>query len=180
MRHEAGAEERREKEIVVAAAAARRFAILCKLSRHLRAPVAKVLKIGIVALIGGILFVAAIGKLLDNRYFAEMLAQWQLFPRWSLLGLGVVVSLSELVLTAWLFSGWRLTQAALVALLFHLGYISGTVITLLRGIRLPDCGCFGILFPHPLDWMMVFQDAVLAVLCVVLYLLARAKPATAR
>jgi hypothetical protein len=131
------------------------------------------IKGAIVVLIGGILLVAAIGKLLDNRHFAEMLAQWQLFPRWSLLGLGVVVSLSELVLAAWLFSLWRLTEAALVALLFHFGYIGGTVITLLRGISLPDCGCFGILFAHPLNWMMVWQDSFLAALCVVLYFLAR-------
>lgn len=133
----------------------------------------KILQAGIIALIGGLLLVAAIGKLLDNRFFAEKLAEWQLFPSWSLLGLGVVVSLSELVLAAWLFSGWRLRQAALVAVLFHLGYIGGTVITLLRGIRLADCGCFGILFPHPLDWMMVWQDMFLTALCVALYVLAR-------
>lgn len=67
----------------------------------------------IIALIGGTLLLAAIGKLLDNRYFAEILAQWQLFPSWSLLGLGVLLSLSELLLALWLFSGWRLAEAAL-------------------------------------------------------------------
>ena len=133
----------------------------------------KAARVGIVLLIGGILLLAAIGKLLDNRFFAERLAEWQLFPTWSLLPLGVLVSLSELVLAAWLFSGWRLAEAAVVAVLFHVGYIAGTVVTLLRDIRLPDCGCFGILFPHPLDWMMVWQDALLAGLCFALYALAR-------
>lgn len=140
----------------------------------------KATRAAIVALIGGILLVAAIGKLLDNRFFAERLAAWQLFPSWSLLALGVVVSLSELLLAAWLFSGWRLAQVAVAAVLFHLGYIGGTVVTLLRGIRLPDCGCFGILFPHPLDWLMVWEDAFLALLCFVLYMLARAAPAPAQ
>lgn len=140
----------------------------------------KLIRIAIVILIGGILFVAAIGKLLDNRFFAERLAEWQLFPTWSLLPLGVVLSLSELVLASWLFCGQRLAQAALVALLFHLSYIGGTVITLLRGIRLPDCGCFGILFPHPLDWMMVWQDALLAAICFALYWLARRASISAR
>lgn len=139
----------------------------------------KLIRIGLVVVIGGILFVAAVGKLLDNRFFAERLAEWQLFPTWSLLPLGVLVSLSELVLAIWLFSGWRLAQAALVAVLFHLGYIGGTVITLLRGISLPDCGCFGILFPHPLDWNMVWQDTFLAALCVVLYLLSRRRSSAA-
>ena len=130
----------------------------------------------IIVLIAGTLLLAAIGKLLDNRYFAEILAQWQLFPNWSLLGLGVALSLSELLLALWLFSGWRLAEAALLAILFHVSYVLGTLITVLRGIRLPDCGCFGILFPHPLDWMMVFQDTALAILCLGLYLLARKQP----
>lgn len=140
----------------------------------------KGVRAAIVALIGGTLLLAATGKLLDNRHFAEILAQWRLFPSWSLLGLGVVLSLSELLLALWLFSGWRLAEAALLAVLFHVSYVIGTLITVLRGIRLPDCGCFGILFPHPLDWMMVFQDTALAAVCVGLYLLARSKWAPAR
>jgi hypothetical protein len=107
------------------------------------------LRIAIIIIIGSILLVAAIGKLLDNRLFAETLANWRLFPTWSLLPVGVVASLSELVLAIWLFSGWRLSGAAIAAVLFHLGYAAATVITLLRGIRLADCGCFGVLFPHP-------------------------------
>lgn len=140
----------------------------------------KCARAAIIVLIAGTLLLAAIGKLLDNRYFAEILAQWRLFPNWSLLGLGVLLSLSELLLALWLFSGWRLAEAALLAVLFHVSYVLGTLITVLRGIRLPDCGCFGILFPHPLDWMMVFQDMALGVLCLGLYLLARSKRATAR
>ena len=124
-------------------------------------------------LIGCVLLLAATGKLLDNRHFAEVLAQWQLFPRWSLLPLGVVTSLAELILALWLFSGWRLDRAALLSVLFHLGYSIATVVTLIRGIRLPDCGCFGILFPHPLNWTMAIEDSGFAVLSLVLCLLAR-------
>jgi hypothetical protein len=127
----------------------------------------------IIVLIGGTLLLAAIGKLLDNRYFAEILAQWQLFPSWSLLILGIAASLAELVLAVWLFSGWQLARAALLSVLFHLGYTAATMITLLRGIYLPDCGCFGILFPHPLNWAMAVEDLAFAVLSFVLYLLAR-------
>ena len=123
--------------------------------------------------IGGVLLLAAIGKLLDNRHFAEVLAQWQLFPRWSLLPLGVLTSISELTLAIWLFSGRRVSHAALLSILFHLGYSTATVVTLLRGIRLPDCGCFGILFPHSLNWTMAVEDFGFAVLSFVLYLLTR-------
>jgi hypothetical protein len=66
-----------------------------------------------------------------------------------------------------------LDRAALLSVLFHLGYSLATVVTLLRGIRLPDCGCFGVLFPHPLNWAMAVEDVGLALLSVVLYLLAR-------
>lgn len=132
----------------------------------------KAIRIILVVLIGGVLLIAAIGKLLDNRHFAELLAQWQLFPPWSLLPLGVVASLSELLLASWLFSGWHLRQAAIAAVLFHLGYVVATVVTLLRGIRLPDCGCFGIFFPHPLDWVMAFEDTGFAALSFLLYLIA--------
>lgn len=133
----------------------------------------KALRIALVALIGGVLLLAAVGKLLDNRHFAETLAQWQLFPSWSLLALGVVASLSELILAAWLFSGWRLAQAAIAAVLFHVGYVAATVTTLFRGIRLADCGCFGILFPHALNWLLAFEDLGFAALSFVLYMLAR-------
>ena len=129
-------------------------------------------KRGIAWLIGGVLLIAAIGKLLDNRHFAEVLALWRLFPSWSLLSLGVVASLSELLLAAWLFSGWHLRQAAIVAVLFHLGYVVATVVTLVRGIRLPDCGCFGVFFPHPLDWIMALEDTGFAALSFLLYLIS--------
>ena len=132
----------------------------------------RVIRLALVLLIGGVLFIAAVGKLLDNRLFAEKLAQWQLFPNWSLLALGVIVSLSELILAVWLFSGWRLSQAAIAAVVFHLGYTGGTLVTLLRGIRLPDCGCFGVLFPHELNWTMAFEDMGFAALALFLYLIA--------
>lgn len=139
----------------------------------------RALRLALVLLIGGVLCVAAIGKLLDNRHFAEVFAQWRLLPSWSLLPSGVVLSLLELALALWLFSGWRLAQAALVSVLFHLGYTFGTAITLLRGISLPDCGCFGILFAHPLDWPMAVEDVITALLSVVLYGIAsRWKPRT--
>ena len=49
----------------------------------------KLLRVGLALWIGGMLMLAAIGKLLDNRHFADVLAQWQLFPTRTLLGLGL-------------------------------------------------------------------------------------------
>src|SRR5436305_390883 len=128
-----------------------------------------IVRVGIVLFIGGVLLLAAIGKLLDNRHFGEVLAQWRLLPSWSLLPFGVVLSLLELALALWLFSGWRLAQAALVSVLFHLGYTFGTAITLLRGISYAVFCLKKKIFAHPLDWPMAVEDAVTALLSVVLY-----------
>ena len=47
----------------------------------------------------GLLFIAtAIGKLLDNRGFADVLQNYRLFPTLILLPLGLLLSLSELIL----------------------------------------------------------------------------------
>ena len=70
-------------------------------------------------------------------------------------------------------SGWRTTYAAAISVIFHAGYALATSVTLLRGIHLPDCGCFGIFFQHPLEWPMVRGDAILTLVSVVLYALAR-------
>lgn len=132
----------------------------------------KFLRIVIQYVIASTLLAAAIGKLLDNRFAAERFAQWRLFPDWSYLVLPLAASLSELFLALWLFSGRYLRQAALVALAFHLVYTAMTLVELARGVTLPDCGCFGILFAHPLDWVMAFEDFGYAVLSYVLFQLA--------
>ncbi|MBI3295543.1 MAG: hypothetical protein HYZ71_12530 [Deltaproteobacteria bacterium] len=119
------------------------------------------------------LLIAAIGKLLDNRFAAGLFAQWQIFPNWSYLVLPLIASLSELGLSLWLFSGKALPRAALLSVIFHGTYTLLTVITLLRGIRLPDCGCFGILYAHPLDWVMAVEDAAYVFCSFVLYLIAK-------
>ena len=49
-----------------------------------------------------------------------------------------------------------------------------------HGIRLADCGCFGILFPHPLSWLMAFEDLIFAALSLLLYFLAHPRIALAR
>lgn len=133
----------------------------------------RLVRVGLQYFFGLMLLVASVGKLLDNRHFAEILFQWQLFPRWSLLTIGIIASLSELILAIGLFSGKYLPLMAIATSAFHFGYAGMTAFTLLRGISLPDCGCFGIFSPHPLDWVMVWEDSGLALLALFLYYLAK-------
>ena len=121
------------------------------------------------------LLIAALGKMADNRHFAEILAQWNLFPDWSLLTIGVLAILSELILSVWLFSGIYLAYAALATAAFHFVYTGLTIAALSKGVRLEDCGCFGIFFKHPLDWVMAGQDFGFALLALFLFWLSKGR-----
>jgi hypothetical protein len=69
------------------------------------------------------------------------------------------------VLGAWMLSGWRLRDSALVALGLNAGYAVWMTISLLRGLELTNCGCFGVFFPQPLRWYSPLEDLVLVGMC---------------
>jgi hypothetical protein len=52
-------------------------------------------------------------------------------------------------------------------------YIAGLVLTLLRALDLPNCGCYGLFFPQPLRWYSPLEDLVLVGMCYALRLSAR-------
>jgi hypothetical protein len=124
--------------------------------------------------IGVILLATAAGKLLDVPGFARILENYAVFPRGSsLLRIAWLVSSAELVLALWLFSARRLQAAATCALLLHLLYAAWSGMALTRGLRLSNCGCFGVFLARPLTWGTVGEDAAMAALSAALLLLAR-------
>lgn len=112
------------------------------------------------------LFIAtAIGKLLDNRGFAGVIANYQLgLPEPWLLPLGLAVSLAELWIGARLLQGRHIAASAKLTLWFHLGYATLALLTLARGIPLQNCGCFGVFWARPLRPGTVVEDVTLAVI----------------
>lgn len=124
-------------------------------------------------LIGLVLFATAAGKLLDVRGFAGVLRTYEAIPEWVLLPIAVGVPVAELALALWLFSGRRLAGAALAALGMHLAYAAWATASLLRGLELENCGCFGVFFARPLGWRTVVEDLVTAGLSAWLLGLAR-------
>ncbi len=127
---------------------------------------------------GLVCLASALGKSLDLPGFIEVLDTYQLVPDWGLWPVGLGVTGLEWVLALWLLSGWRIESGALVALgLFGL-YAAGLVTTLLRGLDLPNCGCYGVFFPQQLRWYSPLEDLVLVGMCYALWLSARkaAKP----
>jgi uncharacterized membrane protein YphA (DoxX/SURF4 family) len=123
----------------------------------------------------GLLFIAtAIGKLLDNRGFAQVINSYQLgIPDFALLGVALTFSLLELIIGLNILYGRELSKSILATLAFHLGYATLAFTTLLRGIALPNCGCFGVFLARSLKWSTVIEDLALATISLVCWLLLR-------
>jgi len=122
--------------------------------------------------IGGIIFLSALGKSFDMPGFIEVLKTYQAFPPSMLSPFAFTVTGIEFLLGVWILSGFRLPLSALVGALLNTLYTGWAVITLLRGLTLSDCGCFGVFFPQPVTWLTPFGDFVLVAMCVVLAYLA--------
>jgi len=123
--------------------------------------------------IGGILFLSALGKSLDMPGFIEVLKAYQAFPPSVLRSLAFCVTGIEFLLGIWILSGYRLSLSAWGAALLNTLYAGWMVITLLRGLTLSNCGCFGVFFPQPLTWLTPIGDLVLVGMCVLLAYLAQ-------
>ncbi|MGH8490304.1 MAG: MauE/DoxX family redox-associated membrane protein [Gammaproteobacteria bacterium] len=108
----------------------------------------------------GVLFVATgVGKLLDNRAFAEIIATYQLpVPESLLLPLALGIALLEFTIGLNMLWGQRLRTSVLATLCFHIAYTALAVTTLLREIPIENCGCFGAFLARPLRWSSVAED----------------------
>lgn len=125
------------------------------------------------AFIGLVLLATAGGKLLDVPGFARVLAGYDVFAEGILIPLAVALPLAELALAAWLFSGWRAMGAATAAVAVHLAYAAWLAVAILRGLKLANCGCFGVFLARPLGWGTVAEDLVMTGLSVALVALVR-------
>ncbi len=125
--------------------------------------------------VGGIIFGSALGKSLDFQGFVDILQTYQAFP-YSMLGfIGYIVIIVEYVLGIWILFGYQLFVGAVLAGLMNTMYALWMIITLLRGLDLPNCGCFGVFFPQPLTWLSPIEDLVLVALCALLVYMAKGK-----
>jgi hypothetical protein len=123
--------------------------------------------------IGAILLATAVGKLLDVPGFARVLGDYRAFPPGALVPIAVAVPLAELALAVWLFSGRKLAAAAIVSALMHGLYAAWSAAAVLRGLKLPNCGCFGVFLVRPLGWSTVVEDLVMVGASLGLWVLVR-------
>ncbi|MBK9307292.1 MAG: hypothetical protein IPM58_09465 [Nitrospira sp.] len=119
-------------------------------------------------LIGGVLLASALGKSLDMPGFVDVLITYRLFPEWSLWPFAVGITGIEWVLAGWILVGWQLPAGAFIAMGLNGVYAIGLIVTLLRGLDLPNCGCYGVFFPQPLRWYSPLEDLALVGICSVL------------
>ena len=123
--------------------------------------------------IGAILLGSAVGKALDFGGFIEVLKTYHVFPPSILMLVAVIVTGSECLLGLWILSGWHLVMSAWAAAAMNLVYAAWMTVTLLRGLELSNCGCFGVFFPRPLTWSSPLEDMVMVAFCGLLAYLAK-------
>ena len=128
----------------------------------------KLLRWALQIFIGGILLGSAVGKALDFSGFIEILKTYQVFPPSILILVALVVTGSELFLGLWILSGWHLVMGTLAAAGMNSVYAAWMTVTLLRGLELSNCGCFGVFIPRPLTWLSPLEDLVMVSLCCLL------------
>ena len=113
-------------------------------------------------LLGGVLLASGIGKLLDEAGFVDVLRTYQLgLPDVVLWPLALAVSAVETVAGSLILLGRRLYLAAWVALAINFVYFLVLSASLLRGLELANCGCFGVYAARPLRWYSPIEDVAL-------------------
>lgn len=81
-------------------------------------------------------------------------------------------------LATWILVRWQLPTGALLAMVLNGFYAMGLIVTFMRGLDLPNCGCYGVFFPQPLRWYSPLEDLVLVGLCYALHAGAHASHTT--
>lgn len=125
---------------------------------------------------GILLITTGIGKLLDNRGFAEIILTYQFgLPHSLAMVLGLSVSLFELFVGIFILQEKKQMRNAALIILMHSGYVFLAVISNLRGLNLTNCGCFGVFLGRPMTWATVVEDIVLVGLSILFYALTKKK-----
>jgi len=125
--------------------------------------------------IASVLFLTALGKLLDIPGFVEVLDTYQAIPGWGLYIVAIGIALLELRICEWLMQNETLILGAASSLMFHSIYTLWTLIALIRDISIPNCGCFGVYFARPLTGWTVVEDLIMVAASWTLLFLANRK-----
>ncbi len=125
-----------------------------------------------------VLLLTGLGKLLDVPGFVEVLKTYQAIPDWAQLFVAVGLVLIELRIAEWLLRDKTLVLGAFASTILHSVFTVWAGITLLRGVPVPNCGCFGVFLARPLTgWTLVEDLFMVGASCLVLRLAVKAQSA---
>ena len=122
-----------------------------------------------------LLAVSAFAKLADMQGFVVVVDSYRALPAELLDKAAWLLAFVELALSALLVFGptieahvpaaraWVAARFAAVFAL-HLMYLVWLALAYLRGLDIPNCGCFGVYWPRPLTAYSLLEDAVLLLL----------------
>lgn len=114
--------------------------------------------------LAAVFLATGLGKALDVAGFAAVLGTYRLLPDAMLLPAAVAIVAIELaIVTGLARPRWR-RGAAFWASIVAAGNTMVLIITLMRGIALENCGCFGVFLARPLSWATPVEDVVLLAL----------------
>ena len=112
---------------------------------------------------------AGAGKAADLPGFIAVVESYRSLPAAAIAPAAWLLILTEFGLAAWLASGHRLRAAALATAGLHLLYLAWLAQALVRGLDIPNCGCFGVYWARPLTWWSTLEDMLLLGLAFVLW-----------
>ena len=123
--------------------------------------------------LGALMLATGAGKLMDLAGFVAVIETYGLglseAQAWTA---AVIVTAVELGVGAWLLSTRSLRAAAFTAAALNCAWFALLTTALMRGLRLTNCGCFGVFFARPLRWYSPLEDLVLVAACLLLARLA--------
>ncbi|MBT4260276.1 MAG: hypothetical protein HOD90_10255 [Nitrospina sp.] len=135
----------------------------------------KKIELGLRYFIASVLFLTGIGKLLDVPGFIEVIDTYKIIPTFLQSAIAVSMVLVELKIAENLFRKINLKITALAATALHICFTLLATLTLLRGIEVPNCGCFGVFWARPLTIITVAEDVFMVGLCALLLKLLKRK-----
>ncbi|MCI0668202.1 MAG: hypothetical protein L0Y38_08135 [Methylococcaceae bacterium] len=123
--------------------------------------------------VGAILIATGLGKLLDTAGFVGVIEAYRLVSHEIGVALAYSLPFIELGTGFSLVTGRYLSSGASLAVGLHTLMIGVVVATLERGIRVDNCGCFGVFLARPLSFSTLIEDLVMLAMSVWAWLNAR-------
>lgn len=116
-----------------------------------------------------LLAATALGKLLDMPGFVAVLATYRALAPGLEWPVAVFVVVAEVVLVVLFLARFWEAATALACALLHVAYAAWAAIALVRGIDVPNCGCFGVFLARPLTVSTVVEDTAVTCFSLVLW-----------